>query len=188
MSTYRRHLYGVSLVLREVQWPQPAPTRGSLTPCWPAWYVDPILHHRLAESPYQGLLELPPATYRDLLHLGCGHRLHRGRGQGLQRATGRLRQHPRGLHSLHLLLDGDRLHLGGGHEALDLRLKDLGGEEEKVTRARSASCHGSCVVTECLGRTPAPCLLLERMWRAVHKVVKWTRRSCEGCLNFRVNE
>lgn len=91
--------------------PQVAPSH----PAGPAWYVDPILHHRLAESPYHGLSELLPATYRDLLHLGRSHCLHRGRGQGLQRAIGRLRQHPLGLHRLHLLLDGDWLHLGGGH-------------------------------------------------------------------------
>lgn len=36
-------------------------------------------------------------------------------GERLQRAIGRLRQHPLGLHRLHLLLDGDRLHLGGSH-------------------------------------------------------------------------
>lgn len=77
------------------------------------------------------------ATYRDLLHLGGGDRLHRGRGERLQRAIGRLRQHPLGLHRLHLLLDGDRLHLGGCHQALDLRLKNLGKEEGKVTRRRN---------------------------------------------------
>lgn len=62
---------------------------------------------------------------RDLLHLWRGNCLHRGWGKGLQRAIGCLCQHPLGLYCLHLLLNGDRLYLGGCHQALDLRLKDL---------------------------------------------------------------
>lgn len=101
-------------------------------------------NQRPAHSPNWGHPDSLSATYRDLLHLGRSNCLHRGRGEGLQRAAGRLRQHPLRLHGLHLLLDGDRLHLGGRHQALDLRLKDLGEEEQKVTWTRTALCDCGC--------------------------------------------
>lgn len=74
-----------------------------------------MFEQRLAESPNQHLPESSLATYRDLLHLGRSNCLHSGWSKGLQRAIGCLRQHPLGLHRLHLLLDGDWLHLGGCH-------------------------------------------------------------------------
>jgi hypothetical protein len=81
----------------------------------------------------QGLIQTPfQATYRDLLHLWRSDRLYRGGGKGLQCAIGCLRQHPLGLYRLHLLLDGDGLHLRGRHEALHLRLQDFGKKRAKL--------------------------------------------------------
>ena len=58
VSTYRCHLYWVSLVLRKVQWPQPAPTSGSLTSCWPCLVCRPHPPSQTGREP----LPRPPGT------------------------------------------------------------------------------------------------------------------------------
>ena len=76
------------------------------------------------------------STYRHLLDLRCCHRLDRGGCQCLDGATGSLRQHTWGRHRLHLLLDGDRLHLGGRHQALHLRLENCKAGQTSGTAPR----------------------------------------------------
>lgn len=117
-------------------------------------------------SPFQ-------ATYRDLLHLGGSDCLHCGWGEGLQRAIGCLCQHPLGLYRLHLLLDGNGLHLRGCHQALHLRLQDFGEEEKKVTWLRDAVSPQlqRDLRMECLLMTSASHLLLKKMCTAIYKLV-----------------
>lgn len=95
-------------------------------------------------SPFLTPAPLPSiftSAYRDLLHLGGAHRLHSGGGERLQRSVGGLGQYPLSLYRLHLLLDGDRLDLRGCHQALDLRLEDLG--EEKAQSQGHPACAAS---------------------------------------------
>lgn len=77
------------------------------------------------------------STYRHLLDLWCCHRLNCGGCQCLDGATSSLCQHTWGWHRLHLLLDGDWLHLGGRHQALHLGLEHCKqGETSGTTMMR----------------------------------------------------
>lgn len=94
-------------------------------------------------QPYPQKRPTHPCTYWDLLDLRRSHRLNRGRRQRLDGAAGSLRQHALRLHRLHLLLDGDRLHLRGRHQALHLRLEDCkAGERSGTARKRAGPYFG----------------------------------------------